>query len=71
MDPIESRERLYDAFADSDRPIEERIQEGLDLGTEFLNLPIGWLGEMGPGSVTRIRGQSIDYHGVLSRQSGI
>jgi PAS domain S-box-containing protein len=43
MDPIESREQLYKVFADSDPPIEQRIQHGLDLGTDFLNLPIGFV----------------------------
>jgi PAS domain S-box-containing protein len=42
MTPVEYRERLYAALGDSNQPVEARIDRALEIGVEYLGLPIGF-----------------------------
>lgn len=42
MTSVNYREQLYDIFAETETRPEEKIQQGLEIGTEYLDLPIGY-----------------------------
>lgn len=43
MAPLAPRHRLYAAFADPELDFEEKVDSALDVGTRYLDLPIGFL----------------------------
>ena len=50
MAAIEYREQLYAVLSDSGAPIEERIDRALDVGVEYLGLPVGFLTRIDDGT---------------------
>ncbi|MFB6173124.1 MAG: hypothetical protein ABEI39_00625 [Halobacteriales archaeon] len=42
-DAAQYREAVYEAFADSEVDVEERVERVLEVGTEYLGMPIGFL----------------------------
>jgi PAS domain S-box-containing protein len=50
MDPTSYREEVYDTFADLDREPDAQIEHALDVGTEYLGLPIGFLTRIEDGT---------------------
>ncbi|MFB6137218.1 MAG: ATP-binding protein [Halobacteriaceae archaeon] len=42
MEPRSARERLYQAFAAPEREVDRKIRRALELGTAYLDLPIGF-----------------------------
>lgn len=42
MNSISYREVLYEIFIDGDQSVENKIHRALQLGTEYLDLPIGF-----------------------------
>ncbi|MDS0473612.1 PAS domain S-box protein [Natrinema sp. 1APR25-10V2] len=43
MDATSYREALYDVFVDTDRDVEAQIARALEIGTEYFDLPVGFL----------------------------
>ncbi|WP_440992318.1 PAS domain S-box protein [Haloarchaeobius baliensis] len=52
MDGSSRREQLYEVFADRDRPVDDLVAEGFDIGREYLDLPIGFLTRIDDGTQT-------------------
>ena len=52
MDGSSRREELYEVFADHGRPVDELVADGLDIGREYLGLPIGFLTSIEGGTQT-------------------
>lgn len=50
MEPVEYREQLHDIVADPDLSVETRIDRVLELGTEYLSLPIGFFTRIDAGT---------------------
>ncbi|RLM57362.1 PAS domain S-box protein [Halobellus sp. Atlit-31R] len=57
------RERLYDVFADPDRETDEKIARALEIGSEFLGLPIGFFTRIDDGILEIV--QSTGEHPLL------
>jgi PAS domain S-box-containing protein len=55
MDASSYRETLYDVFIDTDRDVEAQIARALDVGTEYFDLPIGFLTRIEDGTQTIVR----------------
>ncbi|WP_257300379.1 hypothetical protein [Haloarchaeobius sp. FL176] len=50
MNPTTNRERLSDRFADPGESLESKVRGGLELGTDSLELPIGFLTRIRDGT---------------------
>jgi PAS domain S-box-containing protein len=50
MDGVPARERIYDIFADPHEDVGGKIERALAVGTEFLDLPIGFLTRIEDGT---------------------
>jgi PAS domain S-box-containing protein len=61
MDSDSYREQLYDVFADPNRETEEKIARALEIGSDYLNLPIGFLTRIDDG-IQEIVQATGDHH---------
>ncbi|TMT85442.1 PAS domain S-box protein [Haloterrigena sp. H1] len=52
MDGSSFREALYDVFIDTEADVESRITRALDIGTEYFDLPFGFLTSIEDGTQT-------------------
>lgn len=50
MDSVAYREQLHDLFADLNEPVEWKIDRALELGTEYLSLPLGFFTRIEDGT---------------------
>jgi PAS domain S-box-containing protein len=49
MEPSAYRERIYEIFADSDEALKDKTDRALQIGTRYLDLPIGFLTRINDG----------------------
>ncbi|KPN32164.1 hypothetical protein SY89_02924 [Halolamina pelagica] len=50
MDSTSPRERLYEVFTDLDTDVETKVDRALQIGTEYFDLPLGFLTRIDDGS---------------------
>jgi PAS domain S-box-containing protein len=63
MDGSSRRERLYEVFADRDRPTDDLVADGIEIGRTYLDLPIGFLTRIEDGTQTIV--QSTGDHELI------
>lgn len=68
MDGSSHRETLYAIFADSDRAFPDRVTEALELGREYLELPVGFTTEIEDGTQRIVRAAG-DHELIQSGES--
>ncbi|WP_052367985.1 ATP-binding protein [Haloferax sp. ATB1] len=49
MRPVAYRDRIYEIFADSNENLKDQINQALDIGTEYLDLPVGFFTRISDG----------------------
>jgi len=63
MDGSSRREQLYEVFADRDRPVEDLVAEGFEIGRAYLDLPLGFLTRIDDGTQTIV--QAVGDHDLV------
>lgn len=68
MKPTDYRERIYDIFADPTQAVQDKIQSGLRVGTEYLGLPIGFFTRIRNGTQVIVQATG-DHHLIQPGES--